>query len=199
VRLACAPARAMRNWSGSGMPGHRNGCHCGSAAQLFGALVTEMSVWSGLKPVRHCTLETLTLVVALVIGMVVSGSTRDRADCGRHRALHRAFIVMAVKARPNAGEIAHEICACRSPITLPVSGGRQSRNEHHAVTIFYQQSALIKRAEQRSASAARSRPCSRNPCRYCPPPCSSPRFLLEHHHHAKGSTTSRRSARPSAP
>ena len=88
----------------------------------FGALVTEMSGLVGAGSLFGIApWETLTLVVALVIGMVV-------------------------KARPNAGEIAHEIW--RMPFTDHAYLYLVAANLGTSImpwTIFYQQSALIKK------------------------------------------------------
>ena len=114
----------------------------------FGALVTEMSGLVGAGSLFGIApWETLTLVVALVIGMVVSGSyaviERIAVAIGLFTV---AFIVMAVKARPNAGEIAHEIW--RMPFTDHAYLYLVAANLGTSImpwTIFYQQSALIKK------------------------------------------------------
>ena len=114
----------------------------------FGALVTEMSGLVGAGSLFGIApWETLTLVVALVIGMVVSGSyaviERIAVAIGLFTL---AFIVMAVKARPNAGEIAHEIW--RMPFTDHAYLYLVAANLGTSImpwTIFYQQSALIKK------------------------------------------------------
>jgi Mn2+/Fe2+ NRAMP family transporter len=89
--------------------------------------------------------KTLTLVVALIIGMVVSGSylliERIAVAIGLFTV---AFIVMAIKARPNTGEIAHEIW--RIPFTDHAYLYLVAANLGTSImpwTIFYQQSALI--------------------------------------------------------
>lgn len=112
----------------------------------FGALVTEMSGLVGAGSLFGIApWETLSLVVALVIGMVVSGSylviERIAVAIGLFTV---AFIVMAVKARPNAGEIAHEIW--RIPFTDHAYLYLVAANLGTSImpwTIFYQQSALI--------------------------------------------------------
>jgi len=112
----------------------------------FGALVTEMSGLVGAGSLFGIApWETLTLVVALIIGMVVSGSylliERIAVAIGLFTV---AFIVMAVKARPNAAEIAHEIW--RIPFTDHAYLYLVAANLGTSImpwTIFYQQSALI--------------------------------------------------------
>jgi Mn2+/Fe2+ NRAMP family transporter len=112
----------------------------------FGALVTEMSGLVGAGSLFGIApWETLTLVVALVIGMVVSGSylviERIAVVIGLFTV---AFIVMAVKARPNAGEIAHEMW--RIPFSDHAYLYLVAANLGTSImpwTIFYQQSALI--------------------------------------------------------
>ena len=114
----------------------------------FGALVTEMSGLVGAGSLfGMAPWKTLTLVVALIIGMVVSGSylliERIAVAIGLFTV---AFIVMAVKARPNAGEIAHEIW--RMPFTDHAYLYLVAANLGTSImpwTIFYQQSALIKK------------------------------------------------------
>jgi NRAMP (natural resistance-associated macrophage protein)-like metal ion transporter len=112
----------------------------------FGALVTEMSGLVGAGSLFGIApWETLTLVVTLIIGMVVSGSylviERIAVAIGLFTV---AFIVMAVKARPNAGEIALEIW--RIPFGDHAYLYLVAANLGTSImpwTIFYQQSALI--------------------------------------------------------
>jgi NRAMP (natural resistance-associated macrophage protein)-like metal ion transporter len=112
----------------------------------FGALVTEMSGLVGAGSLFGIpSWETLTLVVTLIIGMVVSGSylviERIAVAIGLFTV---AFIVMAVKARPNAGEIAHEMW--RIPFGDHAYLYLVAANLGTSImpwTIFYQQSALI--------------------------------------------------------
>ena len=142
----------------------------------FGALVTEMSGLVGAGSLFGIApWETLTLVVALIIGMVVSGSYRVIERIAVAIGLFTvAFIVMAVKARPNAGEIAHEIW--RMPFTDHAYLYLVAANLGTSImpwTIFYQQSALINKGLNSASFGPRgSRPCSvQSFARYCPPPC----------------------------
>ena len=112
----------------------------------FGALITEMSGLVGAGSLFGIPpWQTLVLLVALIFGMVLTGS---------YRAVERvvvaiglfcvAFIVMAIKARPDGERIVQEIWQ------LPIGDHEflylVAANIGTSImpwTIFYQQSALI--------------------------------------------------------
>lgn len=112
----------------------------------FGALVAEMSGLVGAGSLFGIPpWQTLTLLVTLILGMVLTGS---------YHAVERvvvaiglfslAFVVMAVKARPDVGRVAHEMW--RMPMTDHNYLYLVAANLGTSImpwTIFYQQSALI--------------------------------------------------------
>ena len=112
----------------------------------FGALVTEMSGLVGAGSLFGIPpWQTLTLLVILILGMVLTGS---------YRAVERvvviiglfslAFLVMAIKAKPDGGQIVREIWSM--PVTDHGFLYLVAANLGTSImpwTIFYQQSALI--------------------------------------------------------
>jgi Mn2+/Fe2+ NRAMP family transporter len=112
----------------------------------FGALITEMSGLVGAGSLFGIPpWQTLTLLVTLIIGMVVSGSYKVIERMAVAIGLFTvAFVVMAVKAHPDAGEIAQEIW--RLPFGDHDYLYLVAANLGTSImpwTIFYQQSALI--------------------------------------------------------
>lgn len=112
----------------------------------FGALITEMSGLVGAGSLFGIPAwQTLTLLVTLIIGMVVSGSYKVIERMAVAIGLFTvAFIVMAVKARPDAAQIAQEIW--RVPFSDHDYLYLVAANLGTSImpwTIFYQQSALI--------------------------------------------------------
>ncbi len=112
----------------------------------FGALITEMSGLVGAGSLFGVPAwATLTLLLTLIIGMVASSSYRLIERMAFAIGLFTlAFVVMAVEARPSAGEIAREIWR------IPFGDSRYlylvAANLGTSImpwTIFYQQSALI--------------------------------------------------------
>ena len=112
----------------------------------FGALITEMSGLVGAGSLFGIPAwKTLTLLVTLIIVMVISGSYKVIERVAVAIGLFTlAFIVMAVKARPNGAQIAQQI--------WHVPWGNHdylylvAANLGTSImpwTIFYQQSALI--------------------------------------------------------
>lgn len=125
----------------------------------FGALVAEMS---GLVGAGHLfgipPWQTLTLLVAFIFGMVLTGSYHavERVAIGIG-LFGIAFLVMAVKAHPDVGQIAHEMW--QVPITDHGYLYLAAANLGTSImpwAIFYQQSALTdKRVNKQQLGAAR--------------------------------------------
>ena len=112
----------------------------------FGALITEMSGIVGAGSLFGIPpWQTLTLLVTSILAMVLTGSYRVVERVAVAIGLFAlAFIVMAVKARPDAGQIAHEIW--RMPMGDHNFLYLVAANLGTSImpwTIFYQQSALI--------------------------------------------------------
>ena len=125
----------------------------------FGALVTEMSGLVGAGSLFGIApWQTLALVVTLILGMVLTGSYHAVERVAIAIGLFcLAFLVMAVKARPDGGQILHEIW--RMPITDRGYLYLVAANIGTSImpwTIFYQQAALIdKGLNSRQLKAAR--------------------------------------------
>jgi Mn2+/Fe2+ NRAMP family transporter len=112
----------------------------------FGALLTEMSGLVGAGSLFGIPAwETLTLLVTLIIGMVISGSYKVIERMAVAIGLFTvAFVVMAVKARPDGAQVAHEMW--RVPFADHNYLYLVAANIGTSImpwTIFYQQSALI--------------------------------------------------------
>jgi Mn2+/Fe2+ NRAMP family transporter len=125
----------------------------------FGALITEMSGLVGAGSLFGIPpWQTLTVLVVLILGMVLTGS---------YRAVERvvvtiglfciAFIVMAIKAHPDGGRIVQEVW--QMPIRDREYLYLVAANIGTSImpwTIFYQQSALINKGlNSRHLGAAR--------------------------------------------